>query len=287
MAESGSVRRRSWRSCGRTRSSGVAIAVLLAVICGAAGPVGAVQSGVASPESAIPQAISDYEPSTPAYAGAPWFEPGQPYAGNFPDPQIVRDGSKYWAYATSTGGPTLPAMWSTDLVTWNARDAYVPNPYNADPYFNDAFPVPPSWSVGGAVVTPGKAQWAPGVANIGGAWVAYTSWEITPGRRCISAARSSSPSGPFVDTSSVPLACDPGPAGSIDASPFLDAAGQPWLTWKAESGDGLPARIYSRALSADGLSFKAGSSASLLLVSVLAWEGMVVENPSMLYSGGT
>jgi hypothetical protein len=177
-------------------------------------------------------------------------------------------------------------MWSTDLVNWTARDAYNPNPYNSDPFFNDAFPVPPSWSVGGAVQLPGKAQWAPGVAKIGGAWVAYTAWEIAPGRRCISAARASSPAGPFVDLSPNPIVCDPDAAGSIDAAPVIDASGQPWLTWKAEGGDGLPARIYSQALSADGLSFKAGSAPNLLLVSVLGWEGLIVENPSMVYSGG-
>jgi hypothetical protein len=265
------------RVLGVVRTVGVVVALLVAAVVVGSGRAAAVQSGTASPQAESPQAIGDYAPNTPAYAGAPWFEPSQPYTQNFPDPDVVFDGSRYWATSTSTGGPTLPAMWSTDLVNWTARDAYNPNPYNSDPFFNDAFPVPPSWSVGGAVQLPGKAQWAPGVAKIGGAWVAYTAWEIAPGRRCISAARASSPAGPFVDLSPNPIVCDPDAAGSIDAAPFIDASGQPWLTWKAEGGDGLPARIYSQALSADGLSFKAGSAPNLLLVSVLGWEGLIVD----------
>jgi hypothetical protein len=286
MADGSSDSRFFRRVAGPARSITAVGVVLGGLLYGAAAPALAVETGAPSPSASTPQAITDYEPSTPAYAGAPWFEPGQPYDQNFPDPQVVRQGSTYWAYSTSTGGPTMPAMWSTDLVTWTARNAYKPNTYNSDPFFADAFPVPPTWSVGGAVVTPGKAQWAPSVTQIGGSWVAYTAWEITPGRRCISAARSSSPAGPFVDPSVTPLICDSGPAGSIDAAPFVDATGQPWLTWKAEAGDGLPARIYSQALASDGLSLKPGTSASLLLVSVFGWEGMVVENPSMLYSGG-
>lgn len=61
-----------------------------------------------------------------AYAGAPWFEPSKPYTQNFPDPNVIVSGGKYYAYATVTGGAYLPAMSSTDLQTWIARPAYDP-----------------------------------------------------------------------------------------------------------------------------------------------------------------
>ncbi len=281
---------RTATSRGAARVVAVLVVLLMATAAAAGAgtlPAGAVPSGAASPQSSGPQPVTAYSRWEPAYAGAPWFEPGQPYGENFPDPEVVWDGSRYWAYSTSTGGPMLPAMWSTDLGTWYARDAYSPNTYNSDPFFNDAFPVPPRWSLGGTARTKGKAQWAPGVARIGGAWRAYTAWEVSPGRRCISAATSASPAGPFVDKAAAPLVCDAGPAGSIDAEPFVDADGRPWLLWKAEADGGMPARIYSRALSPDGLSFRPGSSPALLLTSVLDWEGMVVENPSMVQRDGS
>ena len=226
-------------------------------------------------------------PSAGAYAGSPWFKPGVAYTANFPDPTIVWDGSQYWAYSTSTGGSLLPAMSSTDLKTWVPRPAYSPNPYNSDPFFSDSFPVPPAWSSGGTSRV-GKAQWAPGVVNLAGMWVAYTSWEVAPGRRCISVARSSSPAGPFVDNSAQPLVCDSDPGGSIDPSPFIDSNGQPYLLWKSSGVIGsAPTKIRSRALTGDGLSFAPGSSAVPILQTELPWDGNSIENPSMVKYGGT
>ncbi|HEY6533533.1 MAG TPA: glycoside hydrolase family 43 protein, partial [Acidimicrobiales bacterium] len=230
--------------------------------------------------------LADQAPAT-AYAGAPWLEPGKPYTQNFPDPTVVWDGSKYWAYGTSTGGSLMPAMSSTDLKTWIPRPAYSPNPYNGDPFFNDSFPVPPRWSRGGTSRA-GKAQWGPGVANLALGWTAYTSWEVAPGRRCISAARSSSPAGPFTDNSSSPLVCDPDPGGSIDGQPFIDSNGTPYLLWKASGYPGFgPTRLLARQLSPDGMSFAPGSSAAALMQTGLLWEGNGIENPSMVKAGGT
>jgi hypothetical protein len=227
--------------------------------------------------------------SSPAYVGAPWFRPSYPYTQNFPDPTVVWDpvGARYWAYSTSTGGSYLPAMWSTDLSTWTARSSYSPNPYNSDPYLNDAFPVPPSWSLGGSARTD-KAQWAPGVARIGGQWVAYTSWEVSPGRRCISVATSALPQGPFVDDRTSPLVCDIDPAGSIDPEPFIDADGTPYLLWKATGVPGFyPTTLKAQRLAPDGRSFASGSSPVILLWTELPWDGNTIENPSMVRYGGT
>ncbi|MBU6330213.1 MAG: glycoside hydrolase family 43 protein [Acidobacteria bacterium] len=232
-----------------------------------------------------------------AYPGAPWFRPGVPYTQNFPDPTVVRDGSTYWAYATSTGGSLMPAMSSTDLVTWIPRPAYAPNPYNSDPYFNDSFPVPPRWSKGGVSRT-GKAQWGPGVAKFGSTWVAFTSWEVSDTRRCISMATAPSPAGPFTDSADAPFQCDVDPAGSIDPEPFIDVDGSAYLLWKSAGVPGsTPTRLWSRRLSPDGRSFAFLSSPQLLLATNPGtiindipqedtWEGHGIENPSMVHHGG-
>ena len=232
-----------------------------------------------------------------AYAGAPWFRPGVPYTQNFPDPTVLRDGSTYWAYATSTGGSLMPAMSSTDLITWTPRPAYSPNPYNGDPFFNDSFPVPPRWSKGGTSRT-AKAQWGPGVARFGNRWVAFTSWEVSDTRRCISMATASSPAGPFTDNSASPFQCDSDPAGSIDPEPFIDIDGTAYLTWKSAGVPGsTPTRLWSRRLAPDGMAFGFLSAPSLLLstdpgtlISGIpqedTWEGHGIENPSMVHHGG-
>ena len=67
---------------------------------------------------------------------------------------------------------------------------------------------------------------------------------------------------------------------------FVASDGTPWLLWKTD-GDccGLPTTIYSQQLSADGLSV-AGPPHRLIGASQ-AWEGKLVEGPSMVESGGT
>jgi beta-xylosidase len=227
-----------------------------------------------------------------AYPGAPWFEPGKAYTGNFPDPSVVRDGSTYYAYGTATGGSYLPVMSSTDLRTWVPRPAYDPGaPLNSDPYFNDALPYPASWGSDRPTSDRMKKQvWAPGVAKIGGRWVAYYSIRVrlSPARYCISFATSSSPLGPFVDRTTAPFVCDRDPAGSIDPQPYVDpATGKAWLLWKSEGVVGsTPTRLWARQLSSTGTGWAAGSVQRELLRTALAWEGNVIENPSMVRYGG-
>lgn len=266
------------RSRVRRRSVGAAVATVAA-------------AWAALVPLAAPAVGADDGELSPAYAGAPWFEPDRPYADNFPDPSILVDGGRYYAYATATGGAYLPAMWSDDLTTWTARSAYDPGaPLNAAPFFNDALPYPAAWGadrpVGGRLT---KEVWAPGVARIGGRYLAYYSLraDLDRDRFCISVATSDSPLGPFVDTTTRPLVCDTDPNGSIDPQPFVDADGTPYLLWKSEGIPGeLPTRIWIRRLAPSGTAFATGSSAHALLVTDLPWEGRVIENPSMIRYGG-
>jgi hypothetical protein len=227
-----------------------------------------------------------------AYAGAPWFKPSTVYTENFPDPSLMVSGGRFYAYATSTGGAYLPAMSSTDAQTWTARPAYDPGPpLNSDRYFNDALPYPARWSpdrpgVDGRLK---KEVWAPGVAAIGGRYVAFYAARVALDRDrfCLSVATASNPLGPFTDNSDAPLWCDSDPNGSIDPQPFVDADGTPYLLWKSEGVPGSqPTRIWSRRLDASGTSFAPGTAPTELLRTSQAWEGSVIESPSMVRWNG-
>jgi beta-xylosidase len=73
--------------------------------------------------------------------------------------------------------------------------------------------------------------------------------------------------------------------GSIDPSSYIDKYGRPWLLWKSEGTAGIePTRIWSRPMRFDGLEFD--GPAFELLHTDQAWEGPIIENPSMVYAGG-
>ena len=260
--------RRSTRSSRRPRSA------LLAVVAALLGVVVATLAA----------------PSAQAYPGAPWFKAGAVYRANFPDPHVLRIGRTYYAYGTNTGGAYVPAMTSSDLRTWVARPAYNPGPaISTDPWFNDALPRVAPWA---ARTGPGKwntGAWAPSVHPVGGRYVmAYVAMRsYTPWKQCISVATSSSPLGPFTDSSRGPIVCSSDPHGSIDPDVFVDPHGRPFLIWKNEGVPGCcPTRIWSRQLSMTGTAFAPGSVARNLLTTHERWEGQLIEGPSMVAYGG-
>jgi hypothetical protein len=162
---------------------------------------------------------------------------------------------------------------------------------NRDRYFNDALPYPARWSpdAPGATGRLTKDLWAPGVAQIGGRFVAFYAARATFERErfCLSVATASSPLGPFTDDTTAPLWCDSDPNGSIDPQPFVDDDGTPYLLWKSEGVPGaVPTKIWSRRLDPSGTSFAAGTAPVELLRTTQAWEGSVIENPSMVRWNG-
>ena len=72
---------------------------------------------------------------------------------NFPDPFILKDGGRYYAYATNGSKGNVPYAVSRDLVSWETR--------------GDALPRLPAW-----------AQWA-GIALLIAAVVASGIWSGT------------------------------------------------------------------------------------------------------------
>ena len=192
------------------------------------------------------------------------------------------------------GRPTRPAAHIPVLAITRATGF-------AGHYLGDALPTVPKWTVAGY-------QWAPSVwERPDRTFVMYYSTPATqpldcvyrathPGcvetthgpntAMCISRATSTSPSGPFVDDSSSAFICPTAQGGAIDPSIFVTTNGTPWLLWKAD-GDccNLPTHIYSQQLSADGLSTVGPPHE--LIGATQAWEGGLVEAPSMVQSGNT
>ncbi len=219
---------------------------------------------------------------------------GEPiYNGDFADPYALYDGDTVYTYATgTTDGPDAKAAHIPVIAITRSTGF-------AGHYLGDALPTLPKWTVSGY-------QWAPSVwARPDGTFVMYYSTPATnpinciykvtnPGctvttngpntAMCVSRATSTSPSGPFVDDSSSPFICPYQQGGAIDPSIYIRSDGTPWLLWKSD-GDccNQPTYIYSQQLSSDGLSTV--GLPHLLIGATQAWEGGLVEAPSMIKEG--
>jgi beta-xylosidase len=192
------------------------------------------------------------------------------YAGDFPDPSVLLIQGTYWAYATGSVGRNLQVMSSTDLHSWTTPV--------------DPLPTLPRWA------SPGKT-WAPGVLLHAGTFIMYyTVHDSSRGVQCISVATSTTPNGPFRDTSRAPLICQTKKGGSIDPNPYLDpSTGKLYLLWKSDEnslGPGHLTRLWGQRLSADGLSLGPGKP-SLLLTESAPWQNPVIEGPAMIWHAGT
>jgi hypothetical protein len=189
---------------------------------------------------------------------------GLAYPYNFPDPDVRLFGSTYYAYSTNSVSGSIQIIDSTDLTHWNA--------------LGDALQQLPSWA--SAFYT-----WHPSVAFIGGKYDLYYAVDPTGSKTdCISVATSSSPSGPFVDSSSGPLQCQPTLGGSIDPNAFIDTNGAVYLLWK--SGATGNARLWVQQLDPSGTMFAAGTNPVALLTPDQAWEGGNIEAPDLVAAGG-
>ena len=201
--------------------------------------------------------------SQPRAAAA--MTPGAIYTGDAPDPSILRVGDAYYAYTTNTAGVHVPVHTSTDLTNWT--------------YVGDAMPGHATWS-------DGKNIWAPAVAYIGGRFVMYYALPHQgTGRHCLSVATSAQPTGPFVDATLGPFVCMLDQGGTIDPEVYFDGAGGVHLLYKSEGVYGVhPTRIWSQALSPDGLSVVGAPTA--ILSTERDWEQPIIENPSMVSFNG-
>lgn len=185
-------------------------------------------------------------------------------AANWADPFAFVDGGSIYTYATNTAGANIPVAETTD------GRSYV--------YKGDAMPKVASWTHTGAV-------WAPSVyRRSDGTYVMFydSSFGITP-NQCVGVATSQSPTGPFVDSNSAPLVCPMDLGGAIDAS-MLVVDGTPWLIYKSDGNCcQKPTSIWSQQLGSDWTTLV--GSPSKLISNDQAWEGDVVEAPTMVHVG--
>jgi glycosyl hydrolase family 43 len=189
---------------------------------------------------------------------------GLVYPFDFPDPDVMRVGSTYYAYATNSVSGNIQIIESSDLTHWSA--------------VGNALPHLPSWASA-------DYTWAPSVALIGGTYDLYYAVDPTGSPdECISVATSSSPVGPFVDASAAPLECQPALGGAIDPDAFVDTNSTAYLLWK--TGGAGSSRIWAQQLDPSGQTFAAGSTATTILVPDQSWEGGTVEAPDLFAANG-
>lgn len=207
--------------------------------------------------------------------GSDQFMASAPYAGDFPDPSVLRVGNTYYAYGTTINYLNLPVIHSTDLVTWTARATNDPDRW----WLNDAMPITGSWS---EITQVGRrtfgATWAPSVIQRGPYFVAAYAAPIAggSGKRCVGIAAATSPVGPFTDANPLPVVC-PVDQGVIDPYIFVDRK-KTYLLWKGDTNSVL----YSARLVNNAGSYSIVGPVKPLLTVKLPWEGTIIENPAMI-----
>lgn len=188
------------------------------------------------------------------------------YDGDFADPYVLIDGGTNYVYATNTDDANLPVIVSAGG--------------DEGTYFGDAFPTLPDWTTPGFV-------WAPAVYARGDGYIAYyTTADTASKRQCVSRAVAPSPTGPFVDDSDGPMVCQLDLGGTIDPSVVTDVEGEAWLLFKNDGNCcDQTTSLWSQKLTPDGLGVV--GEPTKLIDADQAWEGQLIEAPSMVIADGT
>jgi beta-xylosidase len=188
---------------------------------------------------------------------------------DFPDPDVLKVGDTYYAYATNSGGKNIQAAKSSDLVDWQMLD--------------DALPNQPDW----AALNFGFI-WAPDVTTWDGGktfTMYFVARDTASDKQCIGAATSDKPEGPFKGAGDKPLICQADAGGSIDPASFVDDDGARYLLWKNDGNCcGLDTWLYIQKVSADGLALE--GEPTKLIKEDQAWEGNLIEAPTLWKHAG-
>lgn len=181
---------------------------------------------------------------------------------DFPDPDILKVGDTYYAYATNAGSYNIQMAQSTDLVNWQL--------------LGDPLPQLPAWARKGFT-------WAPEVTTSadGNTYIMYfTARDDASDKQCIGAATSDKPEGPFEGAGDKAFICQADIGGSIDASSFVDDDGKRYVLWKNDGNCcNALVHLYLQEVSDDGLTLE-GQPAQLI-TNDQWWEGRLVEAPTL------
>jgi Glycosyl hydrolases family 43/Protein of unknown function (DUF732) len=212
------------------------------------------------------------------------------YDGDFADPSALAVSNTLYFYASSSSPSKYDHGANVPVIALSRGDGF------SGRFLGDALPKVPSWTVSGY-------QWGPDVwERPDGTYVLYYSTPATvplgclasppahgcvktthgeTNAECISRATASTPTGPFIDTSTSAFICPLDEGGAIDPSVFVATDGTPWLLWKSD-GDCCDesTSIYTQQLSSDGLS--TAGPPHRLLGATQPWEDKLVEAPTMI-----
>lgn len=251
------------------RTAALLLLIVLTACGGSAGDgqAAAESSAAVAPGASPPAASTPAAASTRASGGAtPAPGPGEfvnPVLDqDFPDPDVLKVGDKYYAYATNAAGKNIQTATSTDLVSWQSGA--------------DALPALPAWARSGLTWAPEVTTWDQGQSFV----MYYTARDIASDKQCIGAATAAKPEGPFTGASDAPLICQVDDGGSIDASSFRDEDGSRYLLWKNDGNCcGKRTYVYLQPVSEDGLTLQ--GEPVQLISNDKAWEGGLVEAPTL------
>ncbi|GAA0583716.1 family 43 glycosylhydrolase [Actinomadura livida] len=162
-------------------------------------------------------------------------------AADFPDPDVLRVGSAFFAYSTTSTAGTVPVAGAPSAAgPWTMR--------------GDALPAKPDWA------DREHGFWAPDVSRReDGRYLMYfTARSAATTRMCVGAALADGPLGPFRPVGAGPLVCDAAEGGDIDPASFVDGDGRRYLLYKSD-GNALdprkPSIIWLQQVRPDGIAF--------------------------------
>jgi beta-xylosidase len=175
---------------------------------------------------------------------------------DFPDPFVIADGGRFYAYATQRDESGFQLMESPDLVHWTPRRLEFKIPWAREHY------------------------WAPEVVRYQGKfYMTYSALDPKTRRHHIAVATADTPLGPFTHRA-ILVRGDDNKVGVIDATIDVEDDGAAYLVYSEED----PRRIVLRRLKPDLLAVE-GEPEELIRPN-LDWEHGVTEAPTLIRRGG-
>ena len=257
-------------------AGGLTMGAIAAQPAGATVAMGTTSGGLVSPIANTPP------PGTPT---------NQNPTTDFPDPSVTYAGTAntYYAYSTGTtnvveadwtkGGIGVTQLGCTTTGCTDQSRRTVARPASGTPASLDA----------------DFGLQAPSVVYLNGQWVMYYGGVYAPpatGAYAIYYSTSPSATSGFTNSSTeAPLIAQTSTGGSTDPAVFISpTTGQPWLTWKSSTyyHDTRSAHLWSMRLTTNGTAMKPGASSYVLANQPTSgWASYTIENPQMVWSGGT